>query len=447
MKKSAAGASLLEIVLIFTVLAVMATLFVPLASGLVDVQRANGETDELKAIYTAIVGDRTVNTYGYLGDVGAYPSSLMDLVQLPASNPPGWNGPYLTNVRIDNGVMYDQFGGALEYFQPSQPSPPAVATDQLALVSKGPDRGSTNTASNPNQSSSFAGTLPSSASYASSISNVDNIDYPAYMNNTNLVNYQSLGTVNFSISNYDENPTANTFVEDFVPGCPGVYDIIISSLTHPSATHPNEAWVNYAPGGASLDLLQGNYLVSVRISGSFYTIWQEEISIQPGKTQTEYLSLPGVFSSTLLSTVALTVTNSANVNIQPQQYGANLGGAINTGGGSGTTGAQRCARITMQDATTETHPIIDSFIMPNFAYTKRYVTGAPTLYALTVTNSSINTLGIYDDGVLAGTVGMRGNKRVKTFSIKSGDVVTFRDDNNNLVGAPFTMNGNTSQNF
>src|SRR5438045_24469 len=127
MKQSAAGASFLEIILILTVLAIMATLFVPLASGLVDVQRANGETDELKALYTAIVGDPKSNTFGYLGDVGFYPSSLLDLVQKPASNPPGWNGPYLSNVRIDNGILYDQLGGAIESFQPAPPLPPTVA--------------------------------------------------------------------------------------------------------------------------------------------------------------------------------------------------------------------------------------------------------------------------------------------------------------------------------
>src|SRR5260370_35731379 len=127
MKHSAAGASLLEIILILTILAIMATLFVPLASGLVDVQRANGQTDELKTTYTAIVGDPKSNTFGYLGDVGSYPSSLLDLVQKPASNPPGWNGPYLSNVRIDSGILYDQFGGPIEYFQPALPSPPTVA--------------------------------------------------------------------------------------------------------------------------------------------------------------------------------------------------------------------------------------------------------------------------------------------------------------------------------
>ena len=444
MRNSSSGASLLEIVLILTVLAVMATMFVPLASGLVDVQRANGEMDELKAIYTAIVGDRTLNTYGYLGDVGAYPASLLDLVQLPASNPAGWNGPYLTNVRIDNGVLYDQFGGAIEYFQNTPAASAVPSTDQLAAISKGPDRGSSNTSSTPNQSAGFAGTLPSNSTYTSSISNVDNIVYPAFMDNTNLVNYQSLGTVNFSISSYDENATSSGSeapVQDFVPGCPGVYDIIISSLTHPSSTHPNEAWATYAPGGASFDLLQGNYLVAVRISGSFYTLWQEQISVQPGKTQTKYLALPGVVSSNLLSTIVLTMQNNKTVDtLQTVQYGANLGGATNHGV-TATPSAQRCARINIQDTTASGKPIIDSFIMPNFAYTKRYVNGTPTMYTLTVTNTSVNTLAIYDDGVLAGTVGMRGNKRIKVFSLKSGDIATIRDDNYSLVST-ITMTGN-----
>jgi hypothetical protein len=440
MKNSAAGASFLEIVLILTVLAIMATLFVPLASGLVDVQRANGQTDELKAIYTGIVGDPKSTTFGYLGDVGSYPSGLLDLIQRPASNPPGWNGPYISNARIENGILYDQFGGAIEYFQPALPLPPSVVTDQLALISKGPDRGSTNTAANPNQSSGFNGTLPSNSSYGSAISNTDNIVYPAFTDNTSLVNYQSLGTIVFNINNFDENLS----VFDAVPGCPGVYDIIISSLTHPTPADPNEVYMTYAPGGASVDLLQGSYLAKVMISGSRYTVWQEQISIQPGTMLTRNLSLPGVVSSALLSTVNLTINNNSSVNLQPQQYGSNLGGAIGHPGSS-TQAAQRCARINIQN--TATNAIIDSFIMPNFAYTKRYVTGSPTVYTLTVTNTSINTAAIYDDGVLIGTVGMRGIKRVKTFSVKSGDILTIRDDNNALAEPAFSMSGNITKSY
>jgi hypothetical protein len=435
MKNSPAGATLLEIVMILTMLAVMATLFVPLASGLVDVQRANGEIDELKALYTAIVGDPTRNTYGYLGDVGGYPASLLDLVQKPGSNPPGWNGPYLQNTRIDTGVLYDQFGGAIEYFQ-NTPAASVKSPDQLVLISRGSDRGSTNTSSTPNQSASFTGKLPSDPTYGSSISNADNVVYPAFMDNTNLVNYQSLGTLNISINNYDENLT----VSAFSPACPGVYDIIISSLTHPFSTagHANEAWVNYAPGGASFDLLQGTYLVTVKIKGSSYTIWQEEVSVQPGTTQTRYLYLPGVDSATsgaippTLSTVVLSLVNNETVDVlQAIQYGVVLATGIAAPGMTAMPNVQPCARINIQDTTALA--IIDSFIMPNFAYTKTYKTvppNFPTMYTLTVTNTSVNTLAIYDNGILVGTVGMRGNKRVKQFSFPSGDTATIFDDRN-----------------
>ena len=91
--------------------------------------------------------------------------------------------------------------------------------------------------------------------------------------------------------------------------------------------------------------------------------------------------------------------------------------------------------------------IIDSFIMPNFPYTKRYVNGSPTLFTLTVTNASINAVAIYDDGILTGTVGMRGNKRAKSFSVKSGDVITIRDDNNTLVEPAFAMTANITKNY
>jgi len=442
MKRQASGFTLLEIVMILIVVSIMATALVPLASGLTDVKRANAQTDELRQLYVGIVGDPDTNTFGYLGDVGDYPATLLDLVQQPASNPPGWNGPYISNVRIDNGILYDQFGGAIEYFQPILPLPPTVRTDQLALISKGPDRTSTNTAANPNQSGSFAGTLPSASSYVSSSGNGDNITFPNVTDNVSLVNYQSLGHVVFNINNFDEN--AN--IADFAPGCPGVYDIIISSTTHPTVANPNAAYMTYAPGGASVDLLQGTYLVKVQLTGSRFSVWQEQITVQPGKKLTKNLWLPGVNSSNLLSTVVLNVTNNTPDDLQTQQDGANVGGKINKSGGAGAISVRRCVRINMQDTTASTKPIVDSFIMPNFAYAKRYV-AAPTVYTLTVTNTSINTVAIYDDGVLIGTVGMRGNQRIKTFSVQSGDVVSIRDDNNALVEPTFTMTGNLSKTY
>ena len=111
-RNNSAGVTLLELVAVIFMLALMATILVPLAEGFIDVQRSNTEGDELKGIYAAIVGDPNSNIFGYLGDVGSFPLSLMDLVQQPASNPPGWNGPYISNVRIDivSSMLYDTFG-------------------------------------------------------------------------------------------------------------------------------------------------------------------------------------------------------------------------------------------------------------------------------------------------------------------------------------------------
>jgi hypothetical protein len=205
--------------------------------------------------------------------------------------------------------------------------------------------------------------------------------------------------------------------------------------------------MTYAPGGASVDLLQGTYLARVQLSGSHFPVWQEQITVQPGKKLTRNLWLPGVNSSNLLSTVVLNVTNNTPDDLQTQQDGANIGGKITKSGGTGAPAVRRCVRINMQDTTASAKPIIDSFIMPNFAYTKRYVGGTPTYYTLTVTNTSINTVAIYDDGVLIGTVGMRGNQRIKTFSVQSGDVVSVRDDNNALAEPTFTMTGNLSKTY
>src|SRR3954447_14236575 len=104
-----AGFTLIEVATSLAILAVLAAVLVPLATGVLDGQRASTTESNLSTIYTAIVGDPKVNTYGYLGDVGAYPGNLLDLVQLPASNPAGWNGPYLSDARIDTGMIYDSF--------------------------------------------------------------------------------------------------------------------------------------------------------------------------------------------------------------------------------------------------------------------------------------------------------------------------------------------------
>src|SRR2546423_12260964 len=92
------------------------------------------------------------------------------------------------------------------------------------------------------------------------------------MDNPTLLNYQSLGEVSFNIKNIDER------TNEFFPGCPGLYDIAISSVSRGA----NEAYMTYSPGGAVVDLLQGSYVVKVFIPGSHFAVWQEQLTVKPG---------------------------------------------------------------------------------------------------------------------------------------------------------------------
>jgi len=462
---------------IIFILALISAVFVPLASSLIDTQRANTEINELRTIYTAIVGDPKSITFGYLGDVGDYPSSLLDLVQSPGLA--GWNGPYLNNARIDSGILYDQFGGAIEYFQPSPPAVPASPIDQLVLISKGLDRSSTNTASNPNLRANFSGTLPSSSSYATAVSNVDNIVYPVFTDNPSVLSYQSLGQVNFNLRDFDEAAPVNGIVQ----GCPGLYDIVITSV--PRGT--NEAYITYSPGGAGVDLLQGLYTVQVLVRGSALRIFQEQISVRPGAVLTRDYTLPGV-NSILTGKVPLTVVNNTS-----QSFFAILADASSLAGvvpasSTVTVSVTPCALVQVETAsvagggggggddnnqddnnqgdnnnqggddnneggggnkkgggTTITN--FDFFMMPDLAITKTYSNGTPAMATLTVTNSgSNNTVAVYDAGLLVGTASRRGNRRVKTFSLKSGDSITVRNENNSILDT-FTLSGSITKNY
>ena len=71
---------MLEICAALFIFALIAGVFIPLASGLIATQRANGVWDELRTLHIGIVGDPEGNTFGYLGDVGEYPSTLLDLI-------------------------------------------------------------------------------------------------------------------------------------------------------------------------------------------------------------------------------------------------------------------------------------------------------------------------------------------------------------------------------
>jgi prepilin-type N-terminal cleavage/methylation domain-containing protein len=188
------GFSLLEIGVVIVIILILAAMLAPIMGGLVDVDRSTKASAELERIYRAIVGNPAAGNFGYLGDVGDYPTSLIDLVQDNGLD--GWDGPYLTDVYVENGIVYDSLGSPIEYYHEAFDT---GVNDLLAIISKGPDRVSTNLQENPNLSpwSALAGLLPTSAAYFMDSQNLDNLEYPRFSDNAGLARYNSVGTLGF----------------------------------------------------------------------------------------------------------------------------------------------------------------------------------------------------------------------------------------------------------
>jgi type II secretory pathway pseudopilin PulG len=419
------GYTLIEVVTSLIILAVLAVMLVPLATTLLDSQRASNTEADLNKVYTAIVGDPRQNTYGYLGDVGAFPASLMDLVQLPGSNPPGWNGPYLSDARIDSStgtsMIYDSFGAPVEYFSSNPAVFPAAATDEIALISRGPDRSSTNAAANPNVAANYTGVAPT-GSYAAGSGNSDNVVVPHFADNSNLADYQTLGQLNINITNFDDNSALNSII----PGCANYFDVEVASIPR----NATEAWVNYSPGGASFDLVQGLYRVTVVVAGQTTPIWQEQVAITPDNMISRSITLPGINSS-LTSTLVLSIANTLASGNNLQFYqGATSLGTVNAGNTANLAAANKCSRILARNTSASVNTIVDSFIMPNgpTGLARRYNTN--TTCSVIVANRTYTAIAVYEDATLIGTVGKQGNKRAKTFTVRSGDTLTFKDQTN-----------------
>jgi len=202
--------------------------------------------------------------------------------------------------------------------------------------------------------------------------------------------------------------------------------------------------VNYNPGGASFDLVQGLYLVKAFATGTTTPVWQEQITVRPGDNISRNLSLTGVNSTSgVFSNVTLTVNNNVGAQIQVYQGSTSLGLIVN--GSSASYTVQRCSRIIVRN--TSTNLAVDSFIMPNGSVNRRY----NTTCNMTFTNTNLNyaTVAIYSDGLLIGTVTNQTSFRVKTLPVVNTQILTYKDQNNNIAsatnpaGSSFTVNCST----
>lgn len=120
------GFSLVELVIIIVVLGILAAVAVPMFGNMIESSKISATKSELESLKRAIIGNPRVVAggelvdRGYQGDVGAVPTSLVDLVTKPGPVPVydritrlGWNGPY---IDADNGnYLKDAWGADYVY--------------------------------------------------------------------------------------------------------------------------------------------------------------------------------------------------------------------------------------------------------------------------------------------------------------------------------------------
>src|SRR5204862_4474554 len=139
------------------------------------------------------------------------------------------------------------------------------------------------------------------------------------------------------------------------------------------------------------------------------------------------------------------IVNSIGASLQIYQGATSLGTAPSSAYPGTTTlfnnVINRCAKIIVRNVTTNV--IQDSFLAPNgpSGIKRRY--DNQTTCSMTFANATYNMVAIYDDNILIGTVGKRGNKRAKTLTVGVGDVITWKDQNNTAInsslGASYTV--------
>lgn len=452
MSRTQRGIALIYLMLALALLAIMG--IVALANYTLETTSRQADASvSVEAAYQAITGIPNTDNFGYLGDVGDYPSSLQDLLVAPA-NVSGWNGPYLKNVRANSSVLLDVYGSPLQYFL-SLGS--AGSLDQIAIASAGPDLSSSNSSGNTSTSTSPLPGSTGPSGYASGSGNTDNVIYPGTVSNPVAITRQNAGTLEVFITNFDVN--AN--VASYQPGCPGFYTVTITSVTRGTAdtmslqypespTPTSSSPLSVSNPGVVVTLGQGAYLVSVTSALKTGPVFSDTVNIEAGATVIKNVVVPPIDSSQM-GTFSLTIYNQASNNLKLFTNGAG-GSQGNVSKGTNTlNNIHYCTPYTVNNGNSpSTTNAYDAFIVPyNISGYIRYVDNVqvtlpdaspphdlqPTI-SITITNG-----GTQSDQVMLFQTTAPGTFLGSVYKRKQGVIAVNKNSGANIgtAGVQFTL--------
>ncbi len=433
-------------VLLFLV-AIAAALIVPAILSSLTATTAASAASELQTLHRAIIGDQAT-TFGYFGDVGEYPDSLLDLVRDPGST--GWKGRYL-NVpagTIVAGQLVDFYGNPLEFWLDDDIH---NNPDTLAVISRGPDGLSTNTSSNANRASTFVGTKPIDDAYLSQAGNIDNLTFPSLdsANNNALLNRFVLGTSQPTITNFDYNPAVNAYVA----ACPNLYTMTLTSVPRGSADVRTESVGQVDTAFTPVDPQQGAWTANITSPLSAAALYSQIVTILPNATARQTINFAPGLNSVGTATFTMAVRNQSTLAANDLDvYISTVKHATKALHGATTNyTVPGCAPIQLK--LTGTTTVVDLYTMPygisTFTRTEFPSAGGP--FQLTIDNRQTTPeVRVYQNGnntVLGVEIGQVARKKQKTFTVTGGDFITVKNNAGATVSGPTAITTTTTLTF
>ena len=132
------GFTMIEVLMVVLIITIMAVVSITVLPDTINESRFNKTLEKLNQIRNAMIGNpeiregTTRTSFGYLGDVGAIPTTISNLLTLPggvtaysvsasARYGIGWNGPYLTGVNTASSFTTDGWGTTIVYTPGASP--------------------------------------------------------------------------------------------------------------------------------------------------------------------------------------------------------------------------------------------------------------------------------------------------------------------------------------